>query len=79
VSYAGQKDIFNFFIVTGSVELKAGNPFAYTLQMGSDFYLIVGGYGSDDGTLSFDSVPASSMDSAALGQAIDIVESLKIF
>jgi hypothetical protein len=80
LSYAGQKDIFNFFVVTGNTDLKAGNAFAYTLQMDADFYLIVGGYGSDPGnTLAFDAVPAVSMDSTALEQAIDIVESLKIY
>lgn len=80
VSYAGQKDTFNFFIVTGSAELKAGNPFMYTLVLDSEFYLIVGGYGTDkNGSLAFDPVPKTSLDSPALQQAIDIVESLKIY
>ncbi len=80
LSYAGTKDYFNFFIITGNTEFKAGNNYAYALAMDGEFYLIVGGYGDDsDGTLSFDSVPKDSMDGEALEQAIDIVESLKIF
>lgn len=80
LSYAGQKDVFNFFIVTGNTALKAGNAFAYTLVMDNDFYLLTGGYGTDkDGTLSFDSVPPSAIDGPAAQQAIAIVKSLKIF
>lgn len=80
LSYAGQKDVFNFFIVTGNTEFKTGAAYAFALPMDGSFYLIVGGYGTDkDGTLSFDSVPVASMDSEALTQGIDIVESLKIF
>lgn len=80
LSYAGTKDNFSFFIVTGNTEFKVGGAYAFALPLDSQFYLIVGGYGSDrDGTLSFDSVPAAAMDSEALTQAIDIVESLKIY
>jgi len=80
LSYAGQKDIFNFFIVTGNTALKAGNAFAYTLVLDGEFYLLVGGFGTDkDGTLSFDSVPPTMIDSQTTQQAIAIVKSLKIF
>ena len=67
-------------IVTGNTALKAGNPFAYTLVLDGEFYMLVGGYGTDkDGTLSFDSVPPSMIDSETTQQAIAIVKSLKIF
>lgn len=80
LSYAGTKDIFNFFIITGNTEFKAGGTYAYALAMSGEFYLITGGYGTDrDGTLSFDAVPKDTMDSDAFEQAVDIVESLKIF
>jgi hypothetical protein len=80
LSYAGQKDVFNFFIVTGNTALKATNSFAYTLVLDNSFYLLAGGYGTDnDGTLSFDSVPPSAIDGPAAQQAIEIVKSLKIF
>lgn len=80
LSYAGTKEAFSFFIVTGNTEFKVGGAYAFALPLDSQFYLIVGGYGTDaDGTLSFDSVPAASMDSDALTQAIGIVESLKIY
>lgn len=79
-SYAGQEGVFNFFIVTGSVEYKAGDALAHTLLLGSDFYLITGGYGDDkDETLSFDSIPAEAMDSREFAQAVEIVESLRIY
>lgn len=80
LSFAGQKDIFNFFIVTGNTEFKAGGAFNFALSLNSQFYLIVGGYGEDKaGSLGFDAVPAAAMDSDALTQGVDIVESLKIF
>lgn len=80
LSFAGTKDYFNFFIITGNTEFKPGNNFAYALAMDGEFYLIAGGYGTDpDGSLTFDSVPKDQMDSEALEQAIDIVESLKIY
>lgn len=80
LSYGGTKEAFNFFIVTGNTELKPGNAFAYALPLDSTFYLIAGGYGTDSAnSLSFDSVPVESMDSEALTQAIDLVESLKIY
>jgi hypothetical protein len=80
LSYAGQKDVFNFFIITGNTALKAGNSFAYTLVLDGEFYMLVGGFGSDkDGTLSFDSVPPSMIDSGVAQQAVAIVKSLKIF
>lgn len=80
LSYAGQKDIFNFFIVTGNTALKTSNSFAYTLALDGDFYLLAGGYGTDkDSTLSFDSVSPSAIDSEVVQQAVAIVKSLKIF
>jgi hypothetical protein len=80
LSYAGQKDFFSFFIVTGNTTFKAGGAFAYSLPLDGDFYLIVGGYGADQGdSLSFDSVPKDYMDSTALDAAIDIVKSIKIY
>ena len=80
LSYAGQKDVFNFFIVTGNTALKAGNAFAYTLVLDAEFYLLVGGFGTDkDGTLSFDSVAPSAISSETVQQGIAIVKSLKIF
>lgn len=79
LSYAGQKDAFNFFIVTGNTAIKAGNAFAYTLVLDSAFYLLTGGYGTDkEDTLAFDSVQPSAIDSSTVQQAIDIVKSLKI-
>lgn len=80
LSYAGQKDVFNFFIVTGNTALKTGNAFAYTLVLDGEFYLLVGGFGTDkDGTLAFDSVPPSMIDSGVVQEAVAIVKSLKIF
>lgn len=80
LSYAGQKDVFNFFIITGNTALKAGNSFAYTLVLDGEFYMLVGGFGTDkDGTLSFDSVPPSMIDSGVVQQGVAIVKSLKIF
>jgi len=80
VSYAGPKDMFGFFVVTSNSEFKAGAPLSYALQFGADSYLIAGGYGADStNSLAFDSVPKDMMDSEALTQAIDIVESLKIY
>lgn len=79
LSYAGTKEAFSFFIVTGNSEFKVGAAYAFALPLDGQFYLIVGGYGTDaDGTLSFDSVPVAAMDSDVLTQAINIVESLKI-
>ena len=80
LSYAGQKNIFNFFIVTGNTALKTGNSFAYTLVLDGEFYMVVGGFGADlDDTLAFDSVSPSAIDSATAQQGIDIVKSLKIY
>jgi cbb3-type cytochrome oxidase subunit 3 len=80
ISWAGQEAAFNFFIVTGSTEIKDGQPFAYTLAFDNETYLIAGGYGTDkDGSLSFDAVPKTAIDSAAKDQAIDIVESIKLY
>lgn len=80
VSYLGKtKDVFNFFIVTGSTEFKTGNAVAYALPIASDAYLIAGGYGTAGSALSFESIPKDSMDSATLDQAIAIAESLKIY
>lgn len=80
LSFAGPKDMFGFFIVTGNTEFKAGAPLMYALPLDGDFYLIVGGYGADStNSLAFDLVPKDSFDSTTLDQAIDIVESLKIY
>lgn len=80
VSYVGsKKDFFNFFIVTGSTELKPGNSLAYTLPLDGEFYLFVGGYGTPGSNLAFASVPKEFMDSDTLAQAIKIVESIKIY
>lgn len=80
VSYAGQGEAFQFFIVTGSVEIKADSPVANVLTFDNDTFLIAGGYGTDKGdTLSFDLAPTSAIDSTAMEQAIDIVESLKVY
>ncbi len=80
LSYAGTKDAFKFFIVTGNAALKAGNTFIYTLPLDGEFYLFSGGYGSDaSGDLSFDAVPKDSMSSTTLDQAVDIIESVKIY
>jgi hypothetical protein len=80
LSYAGQKDVFNFFIVTGNTALKKTNSFAYTLVLDGEFYLLAGGYGADkDGTLSFDAVSPTSIDSEVVQQAVAIVKSLKIY
>jgi hypothetical protein len=80
ISYAGTKDIFNFFIVTGSTEVKAGGAYTYLLVLNDESYLIVGGYGTDkNGTLGFDSVPKDAIDSSVKDQAVKIVESIKIF
>jgi hypothetical protein len=80
LSYAGQKDTFSFFIVTGNAAFKAGNAFSYALPLDGDFYLVAGGYGADQGdSLAFDQVPKDSMLSDTLDQALEIVKSLKIF
>lgn len=80
LSFAGQKESFNFFIVTGNTSLKAGNTLAYTLPLDGDFYLIVGGYGADKfDNLTFDSVPKTAIDSDAEAEALKVVESLKIY
>lgn len=80
LSYAGVQEAFNFFIITGSVEYKTGDPLASTLAFSDEFYLIAGGYGEDpDNALAFDDVPTSQIDSQAVKQAVDIVKSLKIF
>lgn len=80
LSYAGQKDAFNFFIVTGNTELKAGSAFAYMLVLDGEFYMLAGGFGTDkDNTLAFDAVAPSMIDSETAQQAIAIVKSLKIF
>ncbi len=80
LSFAGPKDMFGFFIVTGSYEFKAGEPLMYTLPINGDFYFIVGGYGADaNNSLAFDPVPKDAIDSTTLEQAINIVESLKIY
>lgn len=81
LSYAGQKDIFNFFIVTGNSAIKKGNSFAYTMPLDDGgFYMLVGGFGADPkDTLAFDSVPPSAIDNSTVQQAIAIVKSLKIY
>lgn len=80
LSFVGPKDMFGFFIVTGNTEFKAGAPLMYALPLDGDFYLIAGGYGADaTNSLAFDPVPKDSIDSTTLDQAIDIVESLKIY
>jgi len=80
LSYAGQKESFGFFIVTGNAALKVGDSFAYALPLDGDFYLVAGGYGADRyDSLTFDQVPKGSIDSDAEAEAVKIVESLKIF
>jgi len=80
ISYAGTKDIFNFFIVTGSTEVKAGGAYAYLLVLNDESYVIAGGYGADkNGTFGFDSVPKDAIDSTVKDQAVKIVESIKIY
>lgn len=81
VSFAGSDaDYFTFLIVTGSTGYKAGGAMAGSLSLNTSTFLIVGGYGVDaTGTLNFDAVPKAEIDSTALAQAIDIIESLKIF
>lgn len=80
LAYAGQDDNFNFLIVTGSSEYKAGNPLAGTLALSDSYYLIGGGYGQDpDNAFAFDPVATELMgQSSALEQAVAIVKSLKI-
>ena len=80
ISWAGQEAAFNFFIVTGSTEIKDGRPFAYMLAIDNETYVIAGGYGTDkDGSLAFDAVPKTAIDSEAKDQAIAIVESIKLY
>jgi lipopolysaccharide export system protein LptC len=80
LSFVGPKDMFGFFIVTGNFEFKAGEPLLYALPIDGNFYLIAGGYGADStNSLAFDPVPKDAIDSITLEQAIDIVESLKIY
>jgi hypothetical protein len=81
ISYAGKdKDSFNFFIVTGNTELKAGNAFAYSLALGNDFYLLAGGFGTDKtNSLNFDSADKGAAESETVREAIKVVESLKIY
>jgi hypothetical protein len=80
ISYAGQNEAFNFMVVTGSVAFKPGDPLDRTLNLSSDDYLIVGGYGADSqNALAFDDVDPSNADqTVGYEQALDIVKSLKI-
>jgi len=80
VSYGGtNKDTFNFFIVTGSAEFKVGSPFQYALPLDGEYYLIVGGFGAPDSSLSYDAAKTTMIDDETTQQALAIVESLKIF
>lgn len=81
VSYAGKDaNTFGFFLVTGSTEVKSGQPFTSLFSFDAETFLIAGGYGADktDG-LVFDGVPKGSMGGDAEEQALEIVKSLKIF
>ncbi len=80
LSFAGPKDMFGFFIVTGNTEFKAGAPLLYALPLDGEFYMIAGGYGNDEtGSMLFDPVPKDMFDSPTLQDALTIVKSIKIF
>jgi hypothetical protein len=80
LSFAGQKDTFSFFIITGNTAFKAGNTYAYAMTINSEFYLITGGYGTDKtDALAFDSVPKEAIESEAYSEALAVVQSLKIY
>jgi hypothetical protein len=79
LSYGGTAEAFQFFLVTGSTEFKAGNPFALVLPL-DEMYIIAGGFGPDTSdALAFDPVPKTALTNPVIVQAIDIVESLKVF
>lgn len=81
VSYGGaDANTFNFFIVSGSAALKAGQAFGYNVDLtGSDAYMFAGGYGADTtDTLNFDPVAKTAYDTAVFEQAVGIIKSLQI-
>lgn len=85
VSYAGPPGddaaFFEFFIVSGSVALKTGDPFGNSIIINSGDFLIAGGFGADaQNQLNFESVPAAELEQySAYEQALAIVKSLKVY
>lgn len=85
VSYAGppgdDANIFEFFIVTGSVAFKTGNPFASSVIINSGDFLIAGGFGADvQNQLTFETIPAAELEQYSVyEQALAIVKSLKVY
>lgn len=85
ISYAGPAGdgapYFKFFIVTGSVAMKAGNPFGNSIIIGDSDFMIRGGFGADQqNQLAYEPVPASELEQYGVyEQAINIVKSLKVY
>lgn len=84
VSYAGlpgENTSFEFFIVTGSVALKAGNPFGNSIIIGDSDLMIRGGFGVDQqNQLTYEQVAPTELEQYGVyEQAIDIVKSLKVY
>lgn len=71
---------FGFVIVSGSIDYKAGQNFGSQINLVGTSYLFAGGYGQDEtDSLAFESVPSGAFDSEAYQQAVDIIESLRIY
>ena len=85
ISYAGpagdDSTMFDFFIVTGSVAFKTGNPFAGSVVINSGDFLIAGGFGADpQNQLTFETIPAAELEQYTVyEQAVNIVKSLKVY
>ncbi len=85
ISYLGPAEenssLFSFFIVSGSIALKADNPVAGSIVINSGDFLIAGGFGADaQNQLSFTQVPATELEQySAYEQAVAIVKSLKVY
>lgn len=85
ISYAGpageSSDLFEFFIVTGSVAFKKDVPLNGGVVINSGDFLIAGGFGADaQNQLKFEPVPAPELEQyAAFEQAVAIVKSLKVY
>ncbi|MGH7157830.1 MAG: hypothetical protein ACREGD_02005 [Candidatus Saccharimonadales bacterium] len=85
VSYAGppgeETTFFEFFIVTGSVAFKAGDPFGKSIIINSGDFLIRGGFGADvQNQLTYEQVPTAELEQYPVyEQALAIVKSLKVY
>lgn len=82
LSFAGPNETaFAYFIVTGSIALKASTALSNTIIINDGDFLIVGGFGADtENTLDYSKLdPANLEQYAPYEQAIAIVKSLKVY